>query len=65
MISRRELRTLTRAELFDAATEAEISGDFFSAHVFWEQAYWIATLKINRSFALAKAEMCKRKSTHG
>lgn len=63
MIARRDLRTLTWAELSDAAIEAEICGDFFSAYVLWEQAYWIATLKMNKTFAQARADMCKRKST--
>ena len=60
---RRDLRTMTWVELSDAAIEAEMCGDFLSAFVLWELAYWIATLKMNKTFAQARADMCKRKST--
>jgi len=64
MTCRRDIRTLTWAELSDAAMEAEICWDFFNACVLWEQAYWIATLKMNRTFAMARTELCRRKSIH-
>lgn len=54
-------RTLTKlkwADLYDAATEAEISGKYYLALVLWKQASVVATLGINRKYAYAKSVAC-------
>ncbi len=54
-------RTFTKpkwAELYNAATEAEISGKYYLAQVLWKQAFWAATSGINRKYAYAKSAVC-------
>ncbi|HHA3658273.1 TPA: hypothetical protein ACODJL_004777, partial [Salmonella enterica subsp. enterica serovar Muenchen] len=49
------------SQLFHAATEAELNGDYYHALILWNQAQWVANLSINRRYAEAKSEACKKK----
>ena len=54
-------RTFTRlkwSELYDAATEAEIGGNYYLARVLWQQAFLVAGSGINRKYAYAKSAIC-------
>ena len=59
--NRRTFTGLKWAELYDAATEAEISGNYYLARVLWQQAYWVATSRINRRYAYAKSTACLKR----
>ena len=56
--NRRTFTGLKWSELYDAATEAEIGGDYALAQRLWQQAFLVATSGINRKYAYAKSAVC-------